>query len=377
MNLASNFILNIYSIAILATIYFYSQNQNEKLFLQQKLYLAMLQTTILLLVFDTFSRFDGNPNTIFSLANQGGNFVVFALSPVLPCLWLLYVHYEIFRDETRTKRLMKPLFLLATMNLIGTIHSLFFNWFYYIDEENIYHRGPYFWVPAALTFFLIFAAFLIVVFNRNKIEKKHYFSLVFFAVPPFLCINLQLIVYGLSLILNGLTLSILVVFITIQNRKMDTDYLTGVYNRKKLESYLKYKISSSTEQKTFAAILIDLNNFKSINDTYGHDIGDNALETSVVLLRSCLRSNDFIARYGGDEFYIILNVSSYADLEQMVGRIHCSLETYNANPNKSYSLGFSMGYAVYDFHSRMKADEFQKQIDLLMYADKRSKKFIS
>ena len=337
----------------------------------------MLQITILLLIFDTFSRFDGKPDTIFSLLNQGGNFIVFALSPVLPCLWMLYSHYEIFRDETRTKRLMTPLALLGAINIVGTILSLFFNWFYFIDEENIYHRGPYFWASAALTFSLIFATFLMIVFHRNKIEKKHYFSLVFFAVPPFLCINLQLIVYGLSLILNGLTLSLLIVFITIQNRKMDTDYLTEVYNRKKLESYLKYKISSSTEQKTFSAILIDLNNFKAINDTYGHDMGDNALETSVALLRSCLRSDDFIARYGGDEFYIILNISDYADLEQMVARIHCSLETYNANPSKSYSLGFSMGYAVYDFHSQMKADEFQKQVDLLMYEDKRSNKSIS
>ena len=158
---------------------------------------------------------------------------------------------------------------------------------------------------------------------------------------------------------------------------MDTDYLTGVYNRKKLEAYMKYKINTSSKRNTFSAILIDLNNFKSINDTFGHDMGDQALETSVMLLKSCLRANDFLARYGGDEFYIILDVSNKNDLERTVSRIYRCLETYNANTENSYSLGFSMGYAVYNFYSHMKAEEFQKHIDILMYENKRTHKAVS
>jgi diguanylate cyclase (GGDEF)-like protein len=333
----------------------------------------MLQVTIVMLVLDTFGRLDGNPDTVYSQLNYFGNFFVFLLSPVAPSLWLLYAHCEVYHDESRTKRLMKPLFAISALNAVLTVLSLHFKWFYYIDDENIYHRGPLFLVPAFLTVGLILAAFILILLNRKSVEKKHYYSLILFAVPPFISVIIQIIFYGMSFMLNAVTISLLIIFITIQNRRMDTDYLTGVYNRKRLESYMKYRISASSENNTFSAILIDLDNFKNINDTLGHDAGDQALEVSVSLLKSCLRSNDFIARYGGDEFYIILDVSNKDDLERTIERINHCLEKYNENPAKAYPLGFSMGYAVYDVDSHLKAEEFQKQIDIMMYENKRNR----
>ena len=74
----------------------------------------------------------------------------------------------------------------------------------------------------------------------------------------------------------------------------------------------------SNREKVFSAILIDINNFKYINDTYGHNIGDSALEAAAKLLKSCLRTSDFIARYGGDEFCIIPDISNKNDLEALI-----------------------------------------------------------
>ena len=376
MNLISNLIINIYSILLLIIIYIHASKNNEDVFLQHKLYIMMLQITILMLILDVFSRFDGNPGTFYSGLNHWGNFLIYLLSPIIPSLWLMYAHYQVYHEEDQTKRLINPLLFIIASNAILTVLSQIFGWFYSIDSENIYHRGPFFWIPASLTIALILTAFVLIVLNRKSIEKKHYFSLVFFAVPPFTCIIMQLFFYGISLMLNGLALSFLIVFFTIQNKRMDTDYLTGAYNRKSLETYIKKKINASSGNNTFSAILIDLNDFKAINDTFGHDMGDEALEASVMLLKSCLRSDDFIARYGGDEFYIVLDVSNYDDLEETVGRINSCLEKFNDNTPKPFSLGFSMGYAVYDYHSHLKADEFQKQIDILMYENKRANKTV-
>ncbi len=121
-------------------------------------------------------------------------------------------------------------------------------------------------------------------------------------------------------------------------------------------------------------ILIDINNFKYINDTYGHDIGDDALETAAKLLKSCLRTNDFIARFGGDEFCIVLDISNRSDLEMLVCRINNCLEKYNKSSSKPYELGFSMGYAVYAYHSHKSSEEFLKQVDKLMYENKQAYK---
>lgn len=361
---------------LLIFIYIHALKHTEKIYLQHNLYMMMLKITILMLVVDIFSRFDGNPGTIYSVINFFSNFLIYLLSPILPSLWLLYAHYQVFHEEKKTKQWLYPLLFINAVNAVMLVLSQFYGWFYYIDSNNIYHRGQFFWFPAFITILLTFAAFVLIVVNRKNIEKRYFFSLVFFPVPPLVCVFLQIIFYGISLMLNSVALSLLIVFFNIQNHSMNTDYLTGAYNRKKLETYMKERISTSNEFKTFSAILIDLNNFKSINDTFGHDMGDYALETSVKLLKSCLRSTDFIARFGGDEFYVILDVSNMNDLEATVCKINNCIEKYNKQDTKPYKLGFSMGYAVYNYHSHMKVEEFQKQIDILMYENKRANKEI-
>lgn len=154
---------------------------------------------------------------------------------------------------------------------------------------------------------------------------------------------------------------------------MCTDYLTGANNRKKLDTYLEEKVDSSTKSKTFSAIMIDLDDFKYINDNFGHDIGDVALQVAVKILNGCVRTNDFIARYGGDEFCIVLDTYKKEELETIVNRIKMAVELFNESNNQPYKIVFSMGYAVYDYHTQMKAEEFQKYIDVLMYEDKQVK----
>jgi diguanylate cyclase (GGDEF)-like protein len=157
---------------------------------------------------------------------------------------------------------------------------------------------------------------------------------------------------------------------------MYTDYLTGVYNRNKLERFLKDKISTSTVEKTFSAIMMDLNNFKAINDTYGHDTGDKALKIFTDLLSSSLNTKDFLARFGGDEFFILLDASDKLSLESMVRKISKIIDDFNASGEQPFKLDFSMGYEVYDYYSGLEMDEFEKQLDLLMYKNKQESRAV-
>lgn len=376
MTFFSNLVIDVYSIVLLMIIFIHSLKNDEKEYLHHKLYMWVVKITILMLVADILSRFDGKPDTIYPIINRFGNFLIFTLNAILPSLWLLYVHFQVLNDEGKTKRLLYPLAAINAANVIMVVLSQFFGWFYYIDSENIYHRGPLFLLSASITIVMLLIAFVIIIVNHKKIQKRHFFALVFFAVPPCVCIILQIIFYGISLMLNSVVISLLIVFLNIQNHSLYFDYLTGVNNRKKLEIFLKDKISKSTAVKTFSAIMIDLDDFKSINDTFGHDMGDIALQTSAELLKSCLRTSDFIARYGGDEFYIVMDVCDNNDLEEIVGRIKNCIKEYNESGDQPYKLGFSMGYAVYDYHSHMKVEEFQKQIDTLMYENKQVNKQI-
>ncbi len=375
MYFANNLFMDLYSILLLIIIFVYAAKYDEKDSLQHKLYEMVVLITALMLVIDILSRFDGNPGTIYSIINLLGNFLIYLFNPILPSIWLLYVNYHVFHDEKKIKQWLYPLIAINTVNAIMVVLSQFFGWFYYIDSNNIYHRGPLFLLPASITTALLLASFVFIVVNRKKIEHKNYFALVFFAVPPFACVILSIFFYGISLMLNSVVLSLFIVLLNVQNHSMYTDYLTGVNNRKKLESYMREKVSASTENKTFSAILIDIDNFKSINDSFGHDMGDDALETSAMLLKKCLRSNDFIARFGGDEFYAIMDTANSDDLIATVCRICDNVEKYNDSGSKPYKLSFSMGYALYN--RQMKMDEFQKHIDNLMYENKQVNKHLA
>jgi diguanylate cyclase (GGDEF) domain len=155
---------------------------------------------------------------------------------------------------------------------------------------------------------------------------------------------------------------------------MDTDYLTGVFNRQSLDNHIQSRIDAATSRHSFSAILLDLDNFKSINDCYGHYEGDAALINTANLLRNSVRSRDFIARYGGDEFCIIFEEDNSLDLDIVIQRINNNLQEYNRNTVKPYKLNFSIGFAVYDPSIGNRAELFIKVIDQKMYDEKKSHK---
>ncbi|WP_374109836.1 diguanylate cyclase domain-containing protein [Priestia aryabhattai] len=110
------------------------------------------------------------------------------------------------------------------------------------------------------------------------------------------------------------------------------DSLTGLPNRAMLLKELN-KVIEKGQRKSdefFALLFLDCDNFKQINDEYGHHIGDEFLKAYTKRLQSCVRKGDRIYRLGGDEFIIILNVTNGREIEQITRRIHASLQqTWN------------------------------------------------
>jgi diguanylate cyclase len=120
--------------------------------------------------------------------------------------------------------------------------------------------------------------------------------------------------------------------------KSITDGLTGAYNRMALDEYLAEKVAHSEVMKDdFALLLLDLDNFKSINDKFGHPIGDRVLVAVTNKCRSSIRGDDFLARYGGEEFAIVLPGASLKNALKKADQI-CGLigtTRYAATNNQS------------------------------------------
>lgn len=359
------------SFIILIFIYMNAYNRLEKVFMQYKLFIALVQTNMVLIIIDVLGWiFNGLPGPINMISNQGFNLLLYIIEPIGPMLWILYTNLQVFHDEKRIIQLKQILLILFAIHAAISVVSLFTGWFFSVDAHNIYHRENYFWIHVIFCYALLVYSFIFILINRSKIEKKYYYSLLLFYLPQAVGTTIQIFAYGVSYNWTGMMISLLIVYFNIQDRSLNTDYLTGVYNRRQLDSYIRFKIRNSSDKKSFSAILIDLNDFKHINDKFGHDVGDKALQDAVEIIKKCMRHNDFVARFGGDEFFIIMDIDNVQMLEKAVARINDTIEKFDAYSKNPYKISFCMGYDIYDNKLKMKADDFFKHIDILMYNNK-------
>ena len=363
--------ISIMSFLILVIVFIHSYSRFDRVFIQYKLYSALILLNMALIVIDILGRvFNGMPGPLNMLLNRGFNLILFCVVPAAPSLWVLYTYYLIFNDEQRIRKLQFVLILFLTGNMAVTFVSMYTGWFFYVDMNNIYHRGPLFYLHIAYCGILIMYSFVIICINRRSFQNRQFLWILLFYIPQTIGSTLQALLYGVSYNWTGMMISMLIIYFNFQLREVNTDFLTGVNNRMHLQGYIKAKIRSSSEKKTFGAIMVDIDAFKNINDKFGHAVGDQALIDAARILKDSLRCDDFIARYGGDEFVVIIDIQTVRALEDAVTRIRDSVSSFNKAGDKPYRLNFSLGYDIYDFRVKLKSDEFLNRIDQLMYKDK-------
>lgn len=162
---------------------------------------------------------------------------------------------------------------------------------------------------------------------------------------------------------------------TIENPATDqrNDPLTGVADRAFLFDRLEGLLQGDrTADRQFAVLFIDLNNFKDVNDTYGHLVGDRVLREVALRLASCVRTCDHVARYGGDEFVVLLEgVNGWHEITPVVSRIHASLNNSISLNQGEVVLSVSIGIAVASPEHRS-AEDLLAEADRAMYAVKRA-----
>ena len=149
------------------------------------------------------------------------------------------------------------------------------------------------------------------------------------------------------------------------------DPLTGLDNRHRLEQYIPELISTSKQRnEIFSLISLDLDLFKTINDTLGHDAGDTVLEVVSDRLKSTVRSKDLVARVGGDEFIIIINDTKNTDVCAKIAEkiLYNVLKPITVHARELY-LTTSIGIAVYPYDGQ-DLETLQKSADVALYRAK-------
>jgi diguanylate cyclase (GGDEF)-like protein len=149
------------------------------------------------------------------------------------------------------------------------------------------------------------------------------------------------------------------------------DPLTGLYNRRYLAETLPREIARAQREMTpLSLVIIDLDHFKVINDTYGHTAGDTVLRNIATSLIGSIRQNDFVCRYGGEEFVIVMSGISidkaYLRMEACRKEIQSMITTYN---DHTISVTISAGIATFNAHGTLE-DELLKAADDALYTSK-------
>ena len=149
------------------------------------------------------------------------------------------------------------------------------------------------------------------------------------------------------------------------------DALTGLYNRFGLARYGMQRFDDLLASEDSVQVLfIDMDDMKSINDSFGHETGDSALKASARILQRTCSSDAFIMRYGGDEFIII----DTGRLRRLDEEILAAADEYNRTSGMPFTLGFSIGLVRTDTKERRPMDECIQAADWLMYEKKQKKK---
>ncbi|HKX45063.1 MAG TPA: diguanylate cyclase, partial [Burkholderiaceae bacterium] len=129
-------------------------------------------------------------------------------------------------------------------------------------------------------------------------------------------------------------------------RQADTDGLTGLFNRRAWRIRAADAVAKARRDgQTAAVLMLDIDHFKAINDRWGHEAGDRALQTVAKVLRECARRNDLLCRYGGEEFCLLLVGVDDASVRDVDDRLRSALRS-QAAAETGIALGFSSGMAV-------------------------------
>jgi diguanylate cyclase (GGDEF)-like protein len=154
-----------------------------------------------------------------------------------------------------------------------------------------------------------------------------------------------------------------------------SDMLTGLPNRPAFYNQLPLSLAQAEEaEHRLAVLFIDLDDFKPINDTYGHEVGDQLLQQAAQRLRQQLRSSDFIARFGGDEFVAILpGLTEQHEVGRIADKLINALSSPFSIAEHQCSIGVSVGIGLYP-DCASNADGLVQLADHAMYTAKLSGK---
>ncbi len=301
---------------------------------------------------------------------------VYFFSTSLMCFyWFVYFEHlqgtPFVKNRKRVLQSSVLVWVMAVLLIVNVFTGICFN----IDENGVYNRGPLFVLLYIISYSYVFftcTRALIRMFKKQYYsQRRKLIKLALFPVVPAIAGIIQFINPALPLACAALSFATLIIYMDWTDEMISVDPLTNLSNRKMLDYYYDLWHDDKDDEASLYLLMIDANKFKSINDTYGHLQGDKALIRIADAMRLALRGHNrrsIVARYGGDEFVILIWAESDVMVENIIGRITRELNRLNKEAASPYELSVSIGYEKASHDVSLK--ELIETADEHLYAEK-------
>ncbi len=278
-------------------------------------------------------------------------FLNFVIMTLIIYTWLCYVLAveQIPNRNSMTMRIILALPLILSM--VGLILTYLISPRLLIDE-NLKNTAAFDAFLVAVPYIYLIAIIVYTIkkarSEENIIEKKKHIYIGLFPIMTVIGGLLQMILMpALPIFCFSSTILMVIFYLKSMDTQISKDPLTNLNNRGQLARYVSQKSNLLIEGRTTYVVMIDVNDFKNVNDTYGHAEGDSALVIIAKALLKAVKSRTiplFLGRYGGDEFVLIAHPVKEEELTELLDHVRDNIFSLCKSENKPYLLTIGIGY---------------------------------
>lgn len=365
INLAEIYIADLLGIFLMINVFLGGSWKLQKKQKEDKILLGMLFTIFVSCIADAVTfTVDGIPGNSFRNISYTANFILFLGNLFIGPLWLMMILKHIGGRIPRVQWWV--ITVVSSFGLLVLLSNFFVPTLFYVDAMNRYSRGELFWINNVIEALFMVDSVIYYLWARFRNGGLKFFPVMQFFLPVFVCVAVQNAWYGISTIWVGIAVGVTGMILALQNENIFIDKLTGLFNR----YYLDKIVEEMSKRRGFVMMMLDLNDFKRINDTYGHSRGDEALVSMAEILRDSKGAYGTAIRYAGDEFVMLINSDQPGIAERYENCIRKNLELYNERSYKKYRLSVSIGSGYFNLRNNS-VDDILEIIDKRMYEDKK------
>ncbi len=286
-------------------------------------------------------------------------------------LWSLYVDLRIYGNYKRTSRRAPFLCVPWLVEVIVIFVNLFGNGFLFtVSADNLYARGP--GATIGYVSLMIYFAYSVILTIRSREDANnlHFFPVLYFVGPCIAGVLIQFFCYGITT--SWISVAVAMIFVQMQSyaEKTYLDELSGLFNRRFFDRMLEKRGKAKAGEGPLFGIMLDINDFKAINDSLGHNVGDRAIRMVGEVLFKSIPDGARAIRFAGDEFIVLLPDADEGQVLAAMDEVRAALARINEAKIEPFELHLAMGHA--QFGPQDDAVAFLRRMDEKMYEDKRA-----